>query len=115
MYKRPEFLEWTRFSAKLKIMHHYLGTIVVHPLSTCDCLSYRIPSRMPVYLFHVSNCFQLQCTSECSGGNRTRSVTCEAEGTPVDESMCTEEKPAETEPCNLDPCGELTIGNWTEV
>ena len=38
--KRPEFLEWTRFSAIYKIMHCYLGLILGHPLSTCDCLGF---------------------------------------------------------------------------
>ncbi len=37
VYKRPEVLVYSRKSRSLKIMHCYLGPVVVHPLSTCDC------------------------------------------------------------------------------
>ncbi len=40
MYKRPEFLVYSRKSCSLKILHCYLGPVVVHPLSTCDSLGF---------------------------------------------------------------------------
>ncbi len=40
VYKRPENRVHSRNSAIHKIMHCYLGPIVVHFLSTCDCLGF---------------------------------------------------------------------------
>ena len=50
--------------------------------------------------------FLLQCDVTCGGGVRTRPVTCVTlqNDNPVDEALCSDPKPHETEPCGAGEC-----------
>lgn len=44
------------------------------------------------------------CSAQCGPGSKTRTVTCAyGDGTPADESLCTDPRPAETTDCTLRP------------
>lgn len=60
------------------------------------------------------------CSTTCDEGIQTRAVTCKQDLSPrlqikVDESDClSHEKPQSSQPCNLIPCNQWTVGNWTQ-
>jgi hypothetical protein len=49
------------------------------------------------------------CSATCGGGSQTQTVTCQLNGTTVDNSNCTDPMPATSQICNIESC---TSSHW---
>ena len=52
-----------------------------------------------------------QCSVSCGNGKRERTVECNGGRGKCDSDT----KPQATTSCNLDPCPEWKVGNWSQV
>lgn len=80
----------------------------VEEFSCCDLTAYANfhGNYISLNLITAPSSF-LQCSKACGGGERSRTISCLnlRNGEVVSESMCSgEDRPAETEACNLEPC-----------
>ena len=96
------FREWVKKNKKKKNLLSYMYLLL-------SCL---------VAQFSNHNCFLVQCSVPCGGGDQSRPLSCVRleDVSAVEDTLCEgQPRPVHQRPCYSQPCAQWTAAKWSEV